>query len=86
MRLTTYAQLTLAYPGFQRIFSRYEKSNKRASRDSIFCRSCQSEKITSGIKGNLGLAESVNLFHVRIFDHLTSRIQSIFYEAKRFET
>ena len=30
---------------------------------------------------NLGFAESVNLSNVRIFDHLTTRMQSIFYEA-----
>ena len=35
---------------------------------------------------NLGFAESVNLSNVRIFDHLTPRMQSIFYEAKRFKT
>ena len=35
---------------------------------------------------NLGLAEGVNLSNVRIFDHLTPRMQSIFYEAKRFKT
>ena len=35
---------------------------------------------------NLGLAESVNLSNVRIFDHLTPRMQSILYEAKRFKT
>ena len=35
---------------------------------------------------NLGLAESVNLSNIRIFDHLTPRMQSIFYEAKRFKT
>ncbi|XP_067053882.1 uncharacterized protein [Acropora muricata] len=29
---------------------------------------------------NLGFAESVNLSNVRIFDHLTPRMQSIFYE------
>ena len=34
---------------------------------------------------NVGLAESVNLFSVRIFDHLTPRMQLIFYEAKRFK-
>ena len=35
---------------------------------------------------NLGLDEGVNLSNVRIFDHLTPRMQSIFYEAKRFKT
>ena len=35
---------------------------------------------------NLGLAEGVNLSNVRIFDPLTPRMQSIFYEAKRFKT
>ncbi|XP_068707399.1 uncharacterized protein [Montipora foliosa] len=35
---------------------------------------------------SLGLAESINLSNVRIFDHLTPRMQSIFYEAKRFKT
>ena len=35
---------------------------------------------------NLGFAESVNFSNVRIFDHLTPRMQSIFYEAKRFKT
>ena len=30
---------------------------------------------------NLGFAESVNLSNVRIFDHVTPRMQSIFYEA-----
>ena len=34
---------------------------------------------------NLGLAESVNLSNVMIFDHLTPRMQLIFYEAKRFK-
>lgn len=34
---------------------------------------------------NLGLAENVNLSTVRIFDHLTPRMQSIFYGAKRFK-
>ena len=35
---------------------------------------------------NLGFAESVNLSNVRIFDHLSPRMQSIFYEAKKFKT
>ena len=33
---------------------------------------------------NLGVAETVNLSNVRIFDYLNPRMQSIFYKAKRF--
>ena len=59
------------------------KFTRRLAKEAVMSRKKEITKLTPA---DFGLERRARLDHVGIFDHLTPKLQKLFYEAKRFKT
>ena len=59
------------------------KFTRHLAKEAVMSRKKETTKLTPA---DFGLERRARLDHIGIFDHLTPKLQKLFYEAKRFKT